>query len=175
MNTMKSAISCVLPVISFGVMALSASTAALAGSADQQAVRCVEIAFSRSVENRDAAAFTALLDADTRFISSSVLRGPDEVSAAWAGFFEEQGPQLKWRPWVVEVAATGDLAWSRGPYRMRGQNEQGEQLEAWGIYNSVWRKDAAGEWKILFDAGNPGEQQLTEEMKALVDQPVTDC
>jgi ketosteroid isomerase-like protein len=159
----------------FATMALLAANTAQARSADQQAVRCVEIAFSQTVENQDPAAFSAMLDPDTRFISSTVLHGPEEVSAAWAGFFAENGPRLKWRPHVVEVTASGDLALSRGPYRMRGQNEQGEPLESWGVYNSVWRRNAAGEWKILFDAGNPGEHQLSEEMKALIDQPVTDC
>ncbi len=159
----------------FAIVVSITSNVALAQSVDQQAVRCVEIAFSQTVENQDAAAFAAMLDPDTRFISGTVLHGPEEVSAAWAGFFAENGPQLKWRPYVVEVAASGDLALSRGPYRMRGQTEQGEPLESWGIYNSVWRRNAAGEWKILFDAGNPGEHQLSEEMKALIDQPVTDC
>lgn len=152
-----------------------ASPALLAGNSEQQAVRCVEIAFSQTLENQDLAAFTAMLDTDTRFVSSSVLHGPQAVSEAWAVFFNEGGPELVWRPLVVEVAATGDLALSRGPYRMRVKNEQGEQLESWGIYNSVWRKNAAGEWKILFDAGNPGEQQLNDEMKALIDQPVSGC
>lgn len=152
-----------------------AGTPLLADSPEQQAVHCVEIAFSQSVENRDRAAFAAMLDADTRFISNQVLHGPEAVTEAWAGFFAEDGPQLVWRPYFVEVAASGDLAFSRGPYRLRAQNEQGEKVESWGIYNSVWRKTAQGEWKILFDAGNPGEQQLSEEMKALIDQPVTGC
>ena len=154
---------------------LLASPAVQAASAEQDAVRCVEIAFSQSVENRDKAAFTALLDADTRFISQEVLHGPEAVAAAWSGFFAADGPLLVWRPFVVEVAASGDLALSRGPYRLRSKNPQGEPVESWGIYNSVWRKNADGQWKILFDAGNPGEQQLTEEMKALIDQPVSGC
>ncbi|HET6564261.1 MAG TPA: DUF4440 domain-containing protein [Xanthomonadales bacterium] len=154
---------------------LLASPASQAASPEQDTVRCVEIAFSQSVENRDKAAFTALLDADTRFISQEVLHGPEAVMAAWSGFFAPEGPQLVWRPYVVEVAASGDLALSRGPFRLRGKNPQGEPVESWGIYNSVWRKDADGQWKILFDAGNPGEQQLTEEMKALIDQPVSGC
>lgn len=160
-------------VVSLAVLLTSAEL--MADSPDQQAVRCVEIAFSQSVENRDQAAFTAMLDADTRFISNQVVHGPQAVTESWAGFFETDGPQLVWRPYFVEVAAGGDLAFSRGPYRLRGQNQQGEQVESWGIYNSVWRKSATGQWKILFDAGNPGEQQLSEEMKALIDQPISGC
>ena len=96
-----------------------------AASPEQDAVRCVEIAFSQAVENRDMAAFKALLDDDTRFISQEVLHGPEAVTTAWSGFFAADGPQLVWRPFVVEVAASGDLALSRGPYRLSGKNPGG--------------------------------------------------
>ncbi len=154
---------------------LFATAQAQAASPEQETVRCAEIAFSQSVEMRNREQFAALLDEDARFVSASVLQGSAAVVEAWSGFFEEDGPQLVWRPHIVEVAASGDLALSRGPYRLRGRNDKGEATESWGIYNSVWRKAADGRWRILFDAGNPGEQQLTEEMKALIDKPVSGC
>jgi ketosteroid isomerase-like protein len=127
------------------------------------------------VENKDHGAFAAFLDEDTRFVSQSVLRGSTAVTEAWSVFFTESGPELVWRPYIVEVAATGDLALSRGPYRARALNEAGEVVESWGIYNSVWRKAPGGAWKIIFDAGNAGENQVTEELKALIDLPVENC
>ncbi len=138
-------------------------------------VRCTEIAFSLSVENRDSGAFASFLDEDTRFIGQSVLRGSSAVAEGWSVFFTESGPELVWRPYIVEVAATGDLALSRGPYRARALNAEGELVESWGIYNSVWRKEPDGKWKIIFDAGNEGENQVTEELKALIDLPVDNC
>jgi ketosteroid isomerase-like protein len=138
-------------------------------------VRCIEIAFSRSVESRDQAFFASFLDDDTRFIGNAVTRGASGVVDAWAAFFTETGPQLWWRPYYVEVAASGDIAFSRGPYRARGKNEEGEVVDSWGIFNSVWRKTPGGQWKIIFDAGNPGENQVTGEMKELIDQPVENC
>ncbi len=138
-------------------------------------VRCTEIAFSRTAESRDASAFASFLDEDARFVGASVLRGADAVTTAWAPFFAENGPQLIWRPYVVEVAASGNLALSRGPYRMRAINGDGERVESWGIYNSVWRKAADGEWKIIFDAGNAGENQVDETLKTLIETPVENC
>lgn len=138
-------------------------------------VRCTEIAFSRTAESRDASAFASFLDDDTRFVGGSVLRGADAVTAAWAPFFADNGPQLIWRPFVVEVAASGDIALSRGPYRMRATDGDGQAVESWGIYNSVWRKSADGEWKIIFDAGNAGENQVDETLKALIETPVENC
>ena len=143
-------------------------------SAENQ-VRCTEIGFSQSVETGDSEFFASFLDEDARFISNTVLRGAEEVASAWAVFFTESGPQLAWRPYLIEVAASGDLALSRGPYRATGKNEEGQLVESWGLYNSVWRKKPDGKWKIIFDAGNPGENQVTDEMKALIDQPIENC
>jgi len=159
-------------IVLLGVTAPRLSQAA--GSAEND-VRCTEVAFSLSVENKDSEAFAAFLDEDTRFVSQSVLRGSAAVAEAWSVFFTESGPELVWRPYIVEVAATGDIALSRGPYRARTLNEAGEVVESWGIYNSVWRKAPGGSWKIIFDAGNAGENQVTEELKALIDLPVADC
>ncbi len=143
--------------------------------ATENEVRCTEIAFSRSVETRDIAAFSTFLDEDTRFVGGSVTRGDKAVIEAWTPFFSETGPELVWRPYYVEVAASGDLALSRGPYRMRSVNGEGKTSESWGIYNSVWRKSPDGSWKILFDAGSQGENQVNEELKALIELPVEGC
>lgn len=169
--------SCVALKALVPTMAIAWLSPAFASDMDVSAreVRCTEIAFSRSVENRDSAAFASFLDEDTRFVGASVLRGNSQVVEAWAPFFEDNGPQLVWRPYVVEVAETGDIALSRGPYRMRVPNSDGQVVESWGIYNSVWRESADGGWKILFDAGNQGDNQVNEAMKALIEAPVDDC
>lgn len=162
----------ILPAL-IGATAL-ASGAALAGDADREAVRCTEIAFSHSVETRDAERFASFLHPDARFVGAGVNRGADAVVKAWAPFFEDAGPELSWRPYYVEVAETGDLALSRGPYRMRTTGADGARVESWGIYNSVWRKEPDG-WKIIFDAGNEGQGQLSPEMKQLLEQPPPPC
>jgi len=96
---------------------------------DSHDVRCTEIAFSQSVEDHDITAFTSFIDADARFVSSSVSRGPAEVTAAWSVFFADDGPQIKWRPQYIEVLEDGNLALSRGPYRMITQDVEGKSSE----------------------------------------------
>ena len=53
----------------------------------QQEVRCREIGFSRSAEERNIEAFRSFIDADARFASNTVLRGVDAIAEAWAVFF----------------------------------------------------------------------------------------
>jgi uncharacterized protein (TIGR02246 family) len=135
-------------------------------------VRCHEIAFSQSAENRDAAAFTSLLDADARFVGNSVRRGKTEITAAWSAFFADDGPAMKWRPQFVEVLEDGKLALTRGPYRMITQDDAGQAVEHWGTFNSVWRKQDDGTWKVVFDAGNNAAEPPSAEIQVLIDQEV---
>jgi len=133
-------------------------------------VRCHEVGFSRSVETKDIAAFQAFIDADARFVSGTVTRGIADISTAWGVFFSDNAPKMKWRPQFIEVLDDGTLALSRGPYRMIVQGPDGTVTEHWGTFNSVWRKQDDGSWKIIFDAGNESDEAPPEEIRRLLDQ-----
>lgn len=147
------------------VLAAAESTLEIAAE-----VRCREISFSRSVELQDPELFASFIDADARFVSTSVLRGPAAVTAAWAVFFASDGPRIKWRPQFVEVLEDGALALSRGPYRMLARNDEGTEVEYWGTFNSVWRLQSDGSWRVVFDAGSESSAAPPEPVRALLDQ-----
>ena len=137
-------------------------------------VSCREIAFSHSVENKDIEAFKSFLDDDARFVGVAVVRGPDEIVAAWEVFFSDDGPAIKWRPQFVEVLKDGSLALTRGPYRMIVKNADGDEIEHWGTFNSIWRRHENGEWRVVFDAGDISESPPDEETQAILQQE-NDC
>lgn len=147
-----------------------AATSAWADATDD--VRCNEIRFSQAVENRDLEAFKALIHEDARFVTGAVSRGPDAVASAWSAYFESDGPQIMWRPQIVEVLEDGKLALSRGPYRVTVKNESGSGTETtrWGIYNSVWQLQDDGSWKVIFDAGSPVDEAPPDSVQALLAQ-----
>lgn len=149
-----------------------APTAALADVVHD--VRCHEIKFSQSVENKDADAFALFLDSDARFIGSSVQRGAGEVIKAWSVFFVENAPTIKWRPQYVEVLNDGTLALSRGPFHMTVIADSGETVHYWGTFNSIWRKQSDDSWKIIFDAGNEAAEPPSEDVQAILDEE-DDC
>jgi ketosteroid isomerase-like protein len=134
-----------------------------------QDVRCRETGFSKSIEAMDQKRFTSYLDEDVRFVGHSVTRGPEAVTEAWKAFFDEGGPKIKWRPQFVEVLENGELALTRGPFRMIVTDEDGNTTENWGTFNSVWRLKADGEWKVVFDAGSPASEKPSDEVSALLD------
>ena len=115
----------------------------------QDQVRSTEIAFAKTMADRDHEAFTAFLSEETVFFNGLVpLRGKQVVSDAWAPFFGEPQAPFSWEPEVVEVLDSGTLAISSGPVK----DPEGNRV---GTFNSVWRLESSGEWKIIFDKGCP--------------------
>ena len=137
-------------------------------------VRCREIAFSTSVENQDIGAFKSFIDSDARFVSNSVLNGPEEIATAWQMFFADDGPSIVWRPQFVEVLDDGALALTRGPYRVIAKDAEGNAVESWGTFNSIWRKNENGEWHVVFDAGSESAKPPSDETLAMLQQE-DDC
>ena len=153
--------------LALALLLLQAAGTAIADAADE--VRCREIGFSRAAEMRDAVRFESFIDADARFVGQSVVRGPDAVVAAWAAFFSIDGPSIAWRPQFVEVLENGTLALSRGPYRVSSIGDDGQPMERWGTFNSVWRLHEDGLWRVVFDAGSAPVEAPTDEQRALLD------
>jgi ketosteroid isomerase-like protein len=81
---------------------------------------------------------------------------------------------MRWRPAVVEVTSDGKLALSRGPYRSTRIDEDGNVQESWGHFISTWRRNAAGNWQVVFDSGGDAGMTPTEaEIAILESEP--DC
>lgn len=54
-------------------------------------------------------------------------------------------PKLEWWPTWAGISASGDLGFTTGPYSVGGQRR--------GHYFTVWKKQADGAWKWVFDGG----------------------
>jgi ketosteroid isomerase-like protein len=133
-----------------------AVAAKLAAEREQriEEVRAAELAFAAAVAARDRAAFAAALDPDAVFVNGGgIHRGRDEILEAWSSYFAPDGPRLEWRPEMVELSGDGELGYTRGPWVWRGVGADGATAELAGVFNSVWRRRAGGDWRIVLDAG----------------------
>jgi len=112
-------------------------------------VRAAETAFAKTMADRDHAAFSAMLaDEAVFFGSKSVARGRAAVATQWKGLFEGKAAPFSWAPEEVEVLDSGTLGISSGPVHA----PDGKRI---GTYNSIWRLEADGKWRIIFDKGCP--------------------
>ncbi len=132
------------------------ANAAAAPPTPQEQVFAAERAFAKSMADRDLKAFSALLSEEAIFFGSAAPhRGKDKVIAAWKDFFVESRAPFSWEPDQVEVLESGTLALSTGSVR----NPDGKLIAR---FNSIWRLEAPGTWRIIFDKGSPlseAEQQ----------------
>ncbi len=117
-----------------------------AGTSPTGEVIATERAFAKSMADRDFKAFTKMVSSEAIFFDGNmVLHGASEIAAAWQPYFKGARAPFAWQPDHVEVLPTGQLALSTGPVYVGGQ--------VVGRYNSIWRLEATGVWRIVFDKG----------------------
>lgn len=135
-----------IPLLLCYFSAAQAQTPAL--SASQKQVMNTERAFAKTMAARDFAAFTTFLSDEAVFFSSTkVLHGKEEVAAAWKAYYAGTAAPFSWEPGQVEVLESGKLALSTGPVH----DADGKLI---ATFTSIWRQDAPGVWRIVFDKGN---------------------
>jgi len=142
------------------VLGLLATSLAAFAQADRtattEAVRQAELAFAGTVAANDPEKFAAMIDADAVFVGAEVTRGRTAIVESWKAFFGAERPQFVWRPEIVELSGDGTLGMTRGPWTMKGKGPDGKPFERSGTFNSIWRRQPDGSWKIVFDMGCPG-------------------
>lgn len=112
-------------------------------------VRAAEIAFAKSMADRDLKAFESHVSSEALFFGSQrVLRGREAVVEIWKNFFEGPTAPFSWAPETVEVLDSGTLALSSGPVHDPG----GKLINT---FSSIWRLEKDGKWRVIFDKGCP--------------------
>lgn len=135
-----------LVVLALNVVASTMTSESLPELAAQ--VRATEIAFAKTLADRDTKAFVRMIAPDVIWLADKPLHGPAEVLASWQKFFDAPQPPFSWAPEIVEVQEGGKLAMSTGPVI----NAAGKRV---ATYTSIWRREKSGEWRIIFDRGSP--------------------
>jgi ketosteroid isomerase-like protein len=130
------------------VLVLALVTTARAETRDDlsQQVRDAENGFAATMAARDHKAFASFIAEDAVFFGNQAIRGKAAVVEAWKGLYEKPDAPFSWRSESVEVLDSGKLAHSSGPVF----NPKGERV---GTFNSVWRRESDGSWKVVFDKG----------------------
>lgn len=120
----------------------------------REQVFAAERAFARSMAERDHAAFVRHLSEQALFFNGKqVLRGKAAVAVGWKPLYDLHDAPFSWEPDQVEVLADGTLALSSGPVR----DASGQVIAR---FNSIWRQEAPGVWRVIFDKGGPAETGL---------------
>ena len=114
----------------------------------EQQVTAAELAFAKTMADRDHAAFSNFISEEAVFISGGKpVRGKAAIAADWKQFYVAPRAPFSWKPDLVEVLPSGTLAYSTGPV----SNPDGK---VFARFNSTWRLEAPGVWRVVFDSGS---------------------
>lgn len=112
-------------------------------------VFAAERGFAKTMADRNLVAFAGFLSDEAVFFDGAKpLRGKVQIVSGWSGYFTGARAPFSWEPDQVEVLASGTIALSTGPVR----DPAGKVLAR---FNTIWRLEAAGTWRVVFDKGSP--------------------
>lgn len=133
--------------VGFVVSLIGCATPAPDRAALTQQVADTERAFAKTMADRDVKAFASFISEETVFFNSKgPVRGKAAVVADWQRFFVGPQAPFSWAPQDVEVLPSGTLALTSGPVF----TPDGKKVAS---FTSVWRLEAPGVWRIVFDKG----------------------
>ena len=140
--------------------------------AERQQILQQEDAMSQAYAKRDGEAVARFYaDEATRASPGEQLaRGKEPVRTALGKVAEDENFTMSLRPNRVEVARSGDLAYSRGQYMMTSTDAATNQPQTTrGYYLTVWEKQGNGGWKAVESFTTPGPaMQATQRATAIL-------
>ena len=81
---------------------------------------------------------------------NSLITGKDQISES----YKDQPSlevKLEWKPDYIDVASSGDLGYTYGKFRFSAVDSSGNAIESDGIFHTVWKRQADGSWKFVWD------------------------
>jgi hypothetical protein len=104
--------------------------------------------------------------------AAQVQKARDKAGASF-----KPGPDpafsLTWAPSKVDVSQDGTLGYTWGRYDLTTHGKDGKDSVDTGVYLTIWKKDANGDWKIAFDGGPelPANADAVKKFLARSDMP----
>ncbi|WP_295793159.1 DUF4440 domain-containing protein [Mucilaginibacter sp.] len=121
-----------------------------------------EKAFAQySVEHNTQQAFMHFLaDDGLVFKKGQPVNGKER----WATI-KPDSSKLSWYPAFADIAASGELGFTTGPWEYR-ETKADKEAGAFGNYITIWKKQADGSWKVAIDLGISHAKPSAEELPA---------
>jgi ketosteroid isomerase-like protein len=122
----------------------------------EQALRDLDAQWSKAAGAKD-------VDKTVSYYSEGAIVMPPNAPSAttkeairtvWKDLLTSPGVAISWKTTKVEVAKSGDMAYSSGTYELTMNDASGKPVNDRGKYLVVWEKQADGKWKCGADTWN---------------------
>ncbi len=122
------------------------------------AVLAADAAWLKTYIEKDVDKSVAFCDEQGSLLwpNSPAATGKNAIAKLTASAFAIPDFKPVWHPEKVGVADSGDLGYMSGTYDWSYKDASGKAIADKGKYLTMWKKQADGSWKVLFDMFNTG-------------------
>lgn len=120
----------------------------------QQEIRDTERDFAAMAKSEGIPAAFLAYAADSAVLmrNNNIVKGKNKMSEYFkAQPLDMSQVSLSWEPEFVEVARSGDLGYTYGPFVFSITDSTGVTLENKGVFHTVWKRQEDGSWKFVWD------------------------
>ena len=124
-------------------------------AADESAIRDSDAQWSKMAGAHDLDGTVSYYSDDASVLAPNapIATGKEAIRAVWAPLCAPDA-SVSWQANKVDVASSGDLAYSTGAYQLTLKGGQGKPETDRGKFLEVWKKQADGKWKVVADIFN---------------------
>lgn len=132
------------------------ATAHVDVDAEAAAIHSSATEWFKAIAAKDLEKTLSFYAPDAQYLSSGrpAASTPDQRRKLWVEDYATPGFSSEEATAMIEVAQSGELAYQRGTYLSKAQNEQRRTVATTGKFLVIWRKQATGEWKAIIDIDN---------------------
>jgi ketosteroid isomerase-like protein len=114
----------------------------------------LEARFAKDVAERGGAAFAEWFAEDGVALGNGQPPTVGRVAIAKSAAWSPKNYQLTWTPTDAVMGPSGDIGYTWGHYEGYSKDANGNPVTTSGRYITIWRKQPAGSWKVVLDAGS---------------------
>jgi ketosteroid isomerase-like protein len=119
----------------------------------ERALLAADKAWEAVYSAKDLGKSVAACDDQASFLWPNAPIALGKKAIAKAILYDFSTGDLAWRPNAVGVARSGDLGYTTGVYESKLNGKAGGAVDN-GKYLTLWKREANGGWKVLFDMFN---------------------
>ena len=142
------------PVIFFFFILASCQTSRVDREKIKQEIAKAEADFEALCKNQTIAHgfwFFADSNAVIKRGNDSLIQGKDAIKHYYESDSIYARASVKWSPDFIEVSESGDMAYTYGKYVWTIPDSTNKKIEYRGVFHTVWKRQATGEWKYVWD------------------------
>ena len=126
-----------------------------AWSADPKELIKMEAAFDQATLERGLDGFMSFFAEDGVVLMPNIgpVKGRAAIRKTKEAGFARPGFSLRWKPEYADIAASGDIGYTYGPYTLTFNGADGIKVTRTGRYFTIWKKQKDGTWKVMLDNG----------------------